>query len=198
MVHNQLTIVCYTGGTCGDLITALIDSRDVWVDDKSVRLPQIRQYLKKPHQFANDQEKDQYICSISKQYLSIPSHDFEYHKKNNHSIITIEVDTDSAALWAAKRFKQLHRDHVWQQMIATCGADSVQSYAQIMIDFSKMAVNCAQRSIKLTDIINGRALDVLESWPEITVAVDAKTIYNKWLQQVPPIESSFTQNCVYN
>jgi hypothetical protein len=182
---NQLTIVCYTGGACGDLITALIDPRDTQVNQKSMQLSQLRQRLKKPHLFANKHEKDQYINLIRNHYLSIPSHDFEYHKQNNHDIIAIDVDTDDAALWASNRFKQLHRASVWQQMTTVCSANSVESYAQAMKDFSKMAALHARHSIKLTDIINGNAMTVLATWPGLVINSDANNIYCKWLQQIP-------------
>jgi len=71
MDTRDLKIVCYTGGTCGDLITAMIDDRDSTFYFKAVMHDKQRQRLKKPLSFANDEEKDDYLQQISEQYNSI-------------------------------------------------------------------------------------------------------------------------------
>ena len=45
-------IVCYTGGTAGDIVARIIDNQELSKD---------RQRLKKPHLFFSDKEKDQSI-----------------------------------------------------------------------------------------------------------------------------------------
>jgi hypothetical protein len=91
MAPDNLKIVCYTGGTCGDLITAMIDHRDSMFAHRAVMHDMYRQRLKKPLTFADDIEKNQYLLDISKKYHSIPSHDLDYHVKQLHEFISIPV-----------------------------------------------------------------------------------------------------------
>lgn len=193
MDQNQLIIVCYNGGACGDLITALIDSRDSEIDRGAVQLDSQRQLLKNPHLFHTDAEKDHYLSLVAQHYSSISSHDFEYHKKRRHDIVTVEVDTLEVAVWASTRFKQLHRPHVWNRMTAACGAQSIQEYAQAMMNFSKMAADYAQYRIKLSDIVGGNALLVMQSWPNIALDSSATETYGNWLKQVLPVNLTFAR-----
>lgn len=170
----MIEIICYTGGTCGDLVTALIDSQGTYFRGKAVMLDQERLRFKKPHTFANDVEKDQYLNEMSAKYRSIPSHDLQYHINRKHSFIGITVTTWSSALKAAQRFKDLHRPHVWAEMTAACGADSIESYAQIMIDFSKVVVQHTDKIITLESIQQGTALDN----PILQLA--SKNFYKNW------------------
>ena len=117
MGHSKMNIVCYTGGTCGDMISAILDPIGTRFRHTAVMIDHAdRSRLKKPHLFQSDQEKDQYLIEIEKKYQSIPSHDLDYHVRKKHNFIGITVQDKAVALWAAKRFKQLHRAHVWYQM----------------------------------------------------------------------------------
>jgi hypothetical protein len=104
---NMIEIICYAGGTCGDLITALIDSKGSYFQNKAVMFEQDRLRFKKPHTFVNDEEKDQYLNEITNKYRSIPSHDLQYHVRRGHNIIGITVQDPTVAKWAAIRFKEL-------------------------------------------------------------------------------------------
>lgn len=154
----MIKIICYAGGTCGDLITALFDSQGAYFRGQAVMFDLDRMRLKKPHTFENDIEKDQYIENMSTKYQSIPSHDLHYHVRQGHEFIGIVVSDWQIALWAATRFKQLHRPHAWEEMIAACGATSVEDYAQIIIDFSKLIAQHTDKIITLESIRKGTAL----------------------------------------
>ena len=65
---KMIEIICYTGGSCGDLITALIDSKDTSYRGNTVMIDADRSRLKKPHEFANDSDKDQYLVEIATKY----------------------------------------------------------------------------------------------------------------------------------
>jgi len=173
-------IVCYTGGTCGDLITAIIDSTHVKEENCVIVHAQQRQRLKKPHIFAGDQEKTQYLDTIFRTYKSVPSHDLNYHVDNRHKFITITVQDFATAVWAAERFKLLHRPHVWQEMIKTCGADSVKAYAQILIDYSRMVVQHTDQVLELERIIKGHAVDDLKQYVDTALDQD---LYTRWLER---------------
>lgn len=178
MENNLTKIVCYTGGTCGDLIAALIDPTGVEFHNGTILHPEYRRKLKKPRTFTNDNYKDEYIKLVSKEYLSIPSHDTEYHIKRNHRIISITVDDYDIALWAANRFKNLHTDEVWGSMSYACGAKTVLDYAQILIDYGSLVRQHTKDIIKLEDIVSGNAIKTLNT---IGINNCDKNFYATWL-----------------
>jgi hypothetical protein len=181
MDTRDLKIVCYTGGTCGDLITAMIDNRDATFYFKAVMHDKQRQRLKKPLSFANDEEKDVYLQQISEQYKSIPSHDLDYHVKRKHDFISITVEDPKVALWAATRFKNLHRPHVWQEMQQACGAATVEDYAEILMQYSNMVRQHTDKVIPLESIHKGGAIKELESVLSIQVDRPRQNLYYNWL-----------------
>ena len=160
-------IICYTGGTAGDIISRIIDPSELSAD---------RQRLKKPHLFSCDQEKDQYITNSI--WASLPSHDFEYHRSRQHGILGICCRDTSTALWAASRFKAQHRPHVWEEMSRACGANTIEQYAQMIIDFGNMIANYTNNVLYLDRIIAGHAVtDLLE----LDIPVIGKDLYTEWL-----------------
>ena len=181
MEPSNLKIVCYTGGTCGDLISALIDSKDIKFQYKTVHHSILRQRLKKPHTFADDVEKDQYLHAMSTQYLSVPSHDLDYHIRCNHQFISITVQDFDTAVWAATRFRNCHRPHVWQEMQNKCGAKSINDYAQLLIDYSNMVANHTKNIVQLEDIRNGQAIVTLEKLLGIQVSKKTNNVYQNWM-----------------
>ena len=159
-----MNIICYTGGTCGDIITSIIDSRDVEINGFGIKIAAARSMLKKPHTFNDDNEKTAYIESMKPLYNSIPSHDLEYHVRQHHEFISITVEDFDVALWAARRFKSLHKPTVWEEMQKFCGATTIPRYAQILIDFSSLVKQHTDKTIKLERIISGYAVDDLLKW----------------------------------
>ena len=170
----MIDIVCYTGGTCGDLITALIDSQGAYFQNKAVMFKQDRLRLKKPHMFANDDEKDQYLNEITNTYRSIPSHDIQYHINRGHDFIGITVQDLNVAKWAANRFKELHRPHVWAEMTAVCGVTTVEGYAQTMINFSNLVIQHTDKIITLESIKAGTVLQ------NQLLSTGSKNLYQNW------------------
>lgn len=159
----MVEIICYTGGACGDLLTALIDSKDASLVNNSVLHSNTRSKLKKPHLFSSIKDKDTYLEEIGKSYFSIPSHDLNYHIEKKHNFIGITVENYDVAYWAALRFKNLHRKEVWESMSKFCGAITVADYAQILIDYSKMVIEHTNKTIKLEDIISNLAVQKLSA-----------------------------------
>lgn len=159
MERAIMKIICYTGGACGDVVTALFDSNGTLFKDNTVIIDADRSRLKKPHEFANDQDKDQYIMDVATKYQSMPSHDLNYHVSRQHEFIGITVQDWAVAMWAAQRFKDLHRPHVWAEMSAACGACTVEEYAQMMIDFSNLITQHTDQIVTLESIRSGVALE---------------------------------------
>lgn len=175
----MIEIVCATGGTCGDIITAIIDSKNVEFNNFAVRLPPERCLLKKPHSFTNDLDKNNYIESMSLLYNSIPSHQVDFHVRNQHSFIAITVDNFDIALWAATRFKKIHKPHVWEEMQTACGANTIEEYAQIIIDYSKMVREHTTKLLSLERIRDGYAVEDLK---QITTVELNNEFYQQWLK----------------
>lgn len=179
---DDLQIVCYTGGACGDLLTALIDPTDIGLAGTRISHASERQKLKKHFLFADADAKDQYLREIGHRYKSIPSHDIDYHNLRKHKFISITVTEFARAQWAAGRFRDLHRPHVWEEMMRACGAQTVDDYAQIMIDYSRMVMNQASIIVKLEDICAGLAIDVLCEALGRDLPPASQHLYNQWLQ----------------
>jgi hypothetical protein len=160
-------IVCYVGGTAGDVISQILDPSELTLH---------RQKLKKPHLFANDQEKNLFLETSN--FASVPSHDFEYHSNYNHKLLGIVCRYRSDSLWAAHRFKKLHRPQVWKEMTTFCGADTEEAYAQAILDFGNMLANYTSNVLYLDDVINGCAIDRLH---ELGYQTPGEYKYKKWL-----------------
>jgi hypothetical protein len=176
MDHSKMNIICYAGGTCGDMISAILDPVGTQFRHTTVMIDDLdRSRLKKPHLFQSDLDKDQYLIEIEKKYQSIPSHDLDYHIRKKHDFIGITVQDNAIALWAANRFKKLHRAHVWEEMTALSGVNSVEEYAHMLIDFSNVVKQHTDRIVTLESIRAGTALDN----PVLKTA--SKHFYRNWL-----------------
>jgi hypothetical protein len=88
------------------------------------------------------------------------------------------VQDFTIAMWAADRFRNLHRPHVWQEMQSKCGASTIEEYAQMLIDYSNMVVHNTDCIVKLEDIRNGQAIDALK---KLGINNPRKNLYLNWL-----------------
>ena len=176
----SLSIVVYMGGACGDIVTAIIDPAEAQLRNGAVLLNAERSRLKKPHTFESDLSKDQYVNEIGLVYNSISSHDLNYHIEKQHNFIGIAVNDFKVALWAAERFKKLHRPHVWQEMQNHCGAKSVQDYAQTMIDFGNLVRQHTDQIIQVERIIQGKIIEDLNT---LNVSTAGQEFYLSWLKK---------------
>lgn len=171
------------GGTCGDLITMLLDPYYTQTTAQgSVQLQDNRSRLKKPHLFTDDAEKDRYLEHIFSRYYSIPSHDLNYHIRRHHKFIGIAVNTLDAAYWAADRFKRLHRPEVWDQVMQVTGIEDTSEYAQMMLDFSNLLVKHTTSVLLLEDILAGNAIAKLTELGSVPASSNTmEEIYQDWL-----------------
>jgi len=175
--------VVYMGGCCGDLVASLIDWKDSRFDiwGGKMRLPAQRQKLKKPHLFDTDQQKHDYMMSIKCHYNSVPSHDLDYHVRSNHRFIGIAVDDCDFALWAAQRFKNLHRARVWREVEQALGITTWQQYAQCMLDYSTLLKTKTTNVLHLEDILSGHVIPHLEHILGYELPIKIKTnAYRNW------------------
>ena len=177
-----MDIVLYMGGCCGDIITGLIDTKGISIASSKCVILKERSKLKRSFEFDNTAEKDVYIASACRYWNSLPSHDADYHMQNNHTYIGILCSDLEIALWAATRFRGLHRDSVWERMSKASGAKTIEEYAQLIIDFSSMIKTGTHKTIELKDIVNGHAIDKLKLLTNVDSS--ASIMYDQWLMEV--------------
>lgn len=181
---NDFNVICYTGGTCGDLVTAVIDTKGCSLanNKSAVCIDRKRSAFKKPHLFVNDIEKKQRINKMKLKYRSIPSHDSEYHLLSNDSIIGIVTCDKDVAFWASNRFKDLHSNSVWTEMTNYCNAFDITEYSQVIIDFSKMLQTNNSNNLYLEDILSGNLLKRLNEM-NIVTCENGEEFYFNWLSK---------------
>lgn len=170
------------GGACGDLITSMIDLQDSRLDvqSRTIKMPLHRQQLKKPHVFPDDLDKDRYLDSMALLYSSVPSHDIDYHVMRGHRFVGIRVQDLNMALWAAQRFRDVHRPEVWRSVTHHCNITSVAQYAQLMLDHGRMIGQHTVELLELEDIVSGRVVPALEHIIGRKLAADAVNYYSAW------------------
>ena len=180
---SDLIFVVYMGGCCGDLITAAIDGRDCTFNHLQHRmhLPSSRERLKKTHLFANDDERDQYVELMSQKYRSIPSHDLDYHLRRQHRFIAVTVDDVGTARWAAHRFQHSHRPEIWREFCQQFGVKTLDNYAELVLNYSKMIKTKTPDTIALEDIRNGQAIVALEKLLGIQFSKQTTNLYRNWM-----------------
>lgn len=116
-----------------------------------------------------------YIELMKVSYLSIPSHRIEFHMKHGHDYITVYVDNFDDALWCANRFKKLHPNFVWTNLM---GDSPVEDYANIVLNSSKFMAENTDKVILLKDILNGNLFDSLSKY--VATPLNQK-LYKYWL-----------------
>ena len=173
------------GGTYGDLVSGLINENIKVNDVKKIAVPDAEaSRLKKPHLFSSDYEKNQYLEEAAQKFNSISSHDADYHIRNNHKFLAIVVDNYDSALRCAHRFKVSHRDVVWNEMITKCGANSVEDYANAILNFSHMIKNHATWVVSTTEIENEEILLRIQEIQNVPIQSQVYQMYKQWQETV--------------
>ena len=176
------TLVVYNGGAAGDLVSAMLDHRGAHITNEGrVRHDPNREWLKKPHTFGTDLHKDLYLTQAFGYYDSLPSHDIQYHIDRNHNFIGVVVRNQASAIWAADRFHRLHPPSVWSEMQTAAKVQDVDGYAQMMLDFSNLVAENTKNVLSLEDILQGHAVQVLESITGEPVSDIGQEFYQQWL-----------------
>ena len=174
-------IICFAGGTYGDIVTVMLDSKNCkLVQDKGYpifTLPKDRIKLKLPHLFLNAEEKNNYIKQMNKKYLSIPSHDLDFHLQNKHNFFGVVCEDKNLRLKASKRFKTLY-----QNPENMSNSTSIEQYANDILEMSKKIINSGNQYIDLAQIISGNLIDVIERKHNIEINEKNKNFYKNWLK----------------
>lgn len=179
---DNKTIVVYMGGSCGDLVTALLDTADAKFDkeNKRVLLNPQRCKLKKPHLFANNKEKEHFLENIFQTYNSIPSHDLEWHIQRTDPFLGIKVSSRQTAIWAAERFKKLHKPHVWEEVKLATNINSTDQYADLLLHYGKKITSHTDKLLDLDEILNGLAIKKL-SWLGYSLSTESSDLFHEYI-----------------
>jgi hypothetical protein len=86
------------------------------------------------------------------------------------------------ALATAHRFKNLHRPTVWDEMSKVSGVNTVEDYAQMLIDYSNMVSLHTDQLVALESIQRGNVINDLERMLKITLNATSQNLYTKWLK----------------
>ena len=176
-------IVSHIGGTCGDLIAAVIDSTDVsFRSTYAVKLPLSRLSLKRGI-LNTDEEINQYLLEIFKKYKSVSSHlplsDVVFY--DNIKIITPVVYDKDIALWAANRFTSANLVKPYNHINGSV-CENDEEYANILLDHTKYMVGINPNSsaifIDVKDIVEGNLINKLQD--HIDTELDSN-FYQQWL-----------------
>lgn len=183
---NNLYLVVYMGGCCGDLVSSIIDwgYSDIHFTEKRMIMSPERERLKQFHEFKDDDEKDKYIKTISKIYKSIPSHDLNYHERKNHSFIGIVSEDKKIAHWASMRFKNCHTSEMWNRILQSYNIKTTEDYAKLIIDYSDMLKTKTKNILFLERIISGKLIDDLSKIIDKNFEKIDHSRYHQWLKMV--------------
>ena len=170
-----MDIICYAGGTCGDIVASVIDSTDSQLEGSRIQTSMTRSKLKSWLHGMSEAELLGYIESMKLCYLSIPSHRIDFHLKHKHDYITTYADSYELAHWCATRFKNLHPPVVWQKLM---NGGTVEDYANIILNTSSHMAEHTDKVISLRDILDGNLLDSLSKYIKTPLNQD---LYFSWL-----------------
>lgn len=181
-----MIFIVYMGGCCGDLVASILDWKDTKFDlaYRKINFPLRRQKLKKFYEFSSDKEKDHYVVESSYFYKSLPSHDIDYHLRHDHYVIGITAKTQEAAQWAARRFKSAHKPRVWEQVCKSHQIESVEQYANLIVDYSTWIESKIAKTISLEHILKGNLIEDLQKITAIPLDKRSKNHYSSWLDLI--------------
>ena len=175
-------IVSHIGGTCGDLVTAVIDSTDASIDwTHAVKMPKTRLTLKT--KINTDEDITQYLLEIFDKYKSISSHlpISDILLKDNIKLITPVIHEKEIALWAANRFVKVNLKKPYNHfMNRLCKND--EEYADILLEHSKFSTEIKPNTntilINVRDIVEGNLITKLQNYMDTELD---NNFYQQWL-----------------
>ena len=183
MVRSK-TIICFAGGTAGDLVVGVLDPRNCLYDNQqgSITLEKDRYTMKKFWLFNNEQDKDEYIDKVFKKYNSLPSHDVDFHiNTTNRNVIGITCFDKSLRLQSAKRFKSLHRPYVWDSLRKVTDTETIDQYSNDILEISRK-LKQKFPTIDLQEIIGGDLINSLKILGH-EIPAEGLRLYESWLER---------------
>lgn len=165
-----MDIILYTPGTCGNMVTAVIDNNGYNFDGKHYECFNERKKLRNTfyQRTMTDEDRDNYIIEIAKKYKSLASHQYNYHIDRGHQYILVIPSTDEEIQWSIHRFNNIH-PHI------AMNVTNAPNYYNNFINEAKQHTN---KIITLTDIWSGNLLNRLKEY--ISTPLDEE-VYYQWL-----------------
>jgi len=183
---GRKTIVCFAGGTAGDLVVGVLDPRNCSYDydHGSINLEEDRYAMQKFWKFDDDIKKDAYLKEAFKSYDSLPSHDVDFHFKNKtNDVLGITCFDEDLRRKSARRFKSLHRPWIWESLRFVTDTETIEKYTNDILKISRKLKD-RFNTIDLEDIIKGNLIKNLQSLG-YEISDEGIKLYETWLKKRP-------------
>jgi hypothetical protein len=177
LTRLPIDIVVYVPGSCGEMITAVIDDTGYSYNGLLCNLIEYeRSKLKNPEwdKILTDEDRDNVIQELSLKYKSLTSHKFQYHVDRQHDVIFIDASEDNLIEWSNNRLYQLYGNALWINPDKQINLARAHKAHELML-------SSAKRIIKLRDILEGRLIDVLKQYVSTPLNED---LYYRWQENI--------------
>jgi hypothetical protein len=181
-MNAHKTIVCFAGGTSGDLVVSVLDPKncDYNPSQGKVKISKDRSVMKKFWQFTNTKQKKDAIKNGFENYDSLPSHDVDFHIDHGQDkVIGITCFDKDLRDRSATRFKNLHSNQVWDSLTKVSKTETIEQYSDDILQISRK-LERAFTTIDLKEIIKGNLISRLTEM-EYTISDESLEIYKKWM-----------------
>lgn len=166
--------VVYPPGSCGNMVSAVIDSQGVIGGYRHVTfIPDKLRLLKQQDRDSmTDSDRDEYVKDIETKYLAVPSHSFEYHVKRKHDFIFLLPNSIETIQWSINRIKDILPDR----------------NEYLTLSFVNNIINCCKphssKIILVEDIVQGKLIEKLQEF--ISTPLNEKFYYD-WLSRIKKV-----------
>ena len=175
-MNNPFTLIVYTGGAAGMLVSALIDNTDIafvnWHFAYREKIPVRSNWkhgLPEWQSGLNFDVMDEYYDMVIASRSSLASHFFRYHVERKHDFIMVDSSSPYASKWCAERFAKN------TSLIGTHAVFDINTKININNIYKKHT----DKVIIMEDIINGKLIDVLKQWVHTPLNEE---LYDEWLR----------------
>lgn len=158
--------ILYQPGAAGDLVAAVIDSRDFKLSEsRIVPLPVREKYTPR-----NFEDIDRQMAFWSSKYNAVATQYYEYYSTRKLDYILIDTAYDIKVVeWCLRRAEKVSGGHHPFQM-----DEVMKTYMQLYFAYRN-----TNKIIDFRDIINGNLITVLKQWVDTPLNED---LYHAWLK----------------
>lgn len=179
-MHLPIDIVAYTGGSCGEMVTAVIDPTGYHFNGRYLELLKYDRSKLKNREWdfsLSNIDRDNAINELALKYRSLPSHKLDYHAFRKHDVIFIDATQPGMEEWVFNRINDIHsgKHKQWLNL-----EKDKESYINNFYPSQQFLLPIAKRIIKLRDILEGKLIDVLKTYVATPLN---EALYYTWLDQ---------------
>jgi hypothetical protein len=178
-----MMVVLYAGGDGGNLVAAIVDSSQYFLDIydfKHVEYSPLTKWKESCTVWdaakTNDERwkiMDDDFHDASKNFPIIASHRIEYHINRRHNMLIIESTSPAAEQWRLSRLTKIFPWWDTQSHPAFNNEKNKQIQMRLLT-----AMQYTDKIIKLEDIINGKLIKVMKQWTDLPLNEE---LYKMWL-----------------